>query len=190
MMKIPPSACNKLVSRRILNNNKVLFQEGLLYEDILWNYSLFQYVDNMIITNITTYYYEDNPTSTVNTTVRNPNIVAHSFCYICKEMLSKTNPYLGIKKLLYVYNILIKAVFVNIQYTCNEVVKNEIDQTKKQLSFITLKYGRLILFIFFLGMYYPVNLLFKLSLIRQFYHRISMIICRMETFFDNIFFRK
>lgn len=189
-MKIPPSACNKLVRRYILDDNKVFFQEGLLYEDMLWNYALYQIVDNMIIINVKTYYYEDNPTSTVNTTVRKPNLVAHSFCYICTEMLSNLKSYLVTENLLYIYNILLKAIFVSNQYQCNEAVISEIHQAKKQLSIITLKSGRLLLFLFFLGMFYPANLLFNLHFFRRIFHRISMIICKIETFFDTIFFRK
>ncbi len=188
-MKIPPSACNKLVRRYILDDNRVFFQEGLLYEDMLWNYSLYQYVDVMIIINVTTYYYEDNPTSTVNTTVNKPNLVAHSFCYICKEMLSQLKPYLVTENLLYIYNVLLKAVFVSNQYSCNEGVISEIHQTQMQLSFITLKKGRLFLFLFFLGMFYPANLLFNLHFFRRLYHRSSMIICKTEKIFDTLFFR-
>lgn len=50
-------ACNKLVKREFLLNNKLLFSEGLLHEDELWSFELALYSNSMVVFPEYTYNY-------------------------------------------------------------------------------------------------------------------------------------
>ena len=49
-----------------LINNNILFQEGILDEDLLWSYLVFLRAKGVVVPQVT-YIYEDNPGSIMNT---------------------------------------------------------------------------------------------------------------------------
>lgn len=51
------SACDKIVKKDILVTNNILFDEGLLSEDIDWSLRLYQHVKNIVISNNDVYAY-------------------------------------------------------------------------------------------------------------------------------------
>lgn len=59
---------NKFVNRDFVINNNILFEKGLISEDILWSYLLFRQAKRIIIIPEVTYIYRnDNPQSITNT---------------------------------------------------------------------------------------------------------------------------
>lgn len=58
---IPVTPWNKLVSRELILDNNIYFEEGLIHEDELWNFFLSKYVHSIAFCKINTYLYIDNP---------------------------------------------------------------------------------------------------------------------------------
>ena len=188
-MKIPNSACNRLIRHDILKKNQLLFTEKLLYEDILWNYNLFLAIHSVVIVSDVTYIYEDNQNSIVNTTVKRPNDVANSFCYISGEIVSHLSPCLKSNCLMYAFTVLLKAVDVLSRFQCEDSVITQIKDVKAQLMKTTLKSGRFVLASFFMLMYKPFCNLLLYDFIRNNYHRLSILVTRTETVFDKLLCR-
>ena len=56
-MKIPNSACNRLIRREVLERNQIRFTEGMLYEDLFWNYQFFLVIRYIVLLPDITYTY-------------------------------------------------------------------------------------------------------------------------------------
>jgi len=52
-----PMACNKLISRNFINENKLYFYEGIFHEDLLWSFMLARYAKSMAVDTHKTYTY-------------------------------------------------------------------------------------------------------------------------------------
>ena len=185
-MKIPNSACNRLIRREVLQRNQLRFTEGMLYEDLFWNYQFFLVIRSIVLLPDVTYVYEDNEGSIVNTTISRPNVVAESFCHITDFILSHLPPCLHSDALMYAFTILLKAIDVELRYPCSDDVKRHIKSTKTLLMTRALRSGRLLLLAFFLLMYKPFCHLLTRAFMRSNYHRLSMLTIRMENVFDRI----
>ena len=188
-MKIPNSACNRLIRREVLQRNQMRFTEGMLYEDLFWNYQFFLVIHYIVLLPDVTYIYEDNEGSIVNTTISRPNVVAESFCHITDEILSHMPPCLHTNALMYAITILLKAIDVQILYDCNADVEQHIRRSRKQLMATTLRSGRLLSALFALLMYKPFSYLLQRAFMRRNYHRMSMMTTRIENVVDKVFSR-
>ena len=189
-MKIPTSACNRLIRRELLLHNKLRFAEGQLYEDMLWNYQLFLVTHFVVLIPDVTYIYEDNAGSIVNTTISRPNVVAESFCHITDVILSNMPPCLYSNALMYAFTVLLKAIDVQLCYTCNLDVKKHIRYSRAKLMSKTFYSGRLLLSSFFLMMYRPFCYLLLHSFMRRSFHRLSMLTIHVENLVDRVICRK
>lgn len=56
-------AWNKLVSRPLVLQHKLYFQEGIVHEDDLWSFKLACMAQSMYVVGETTYYYSMQPDS-------------------------------------------------------------------------------------------------------------------------------
>ena len=86
--RIPCLAWNTLISRDLIEKNHLLFQPGLIYEDILWSFNLFKVTNTFLFIPDITLYYEVNPKSIVNANQREDVRQIKSRLYILKEFLS------------------------------------------------------------------------------------------------------
>lgn len=57
----PIASWNKLVSRKFILSNNLFFKEGIVHEDLLWNFYIAKYLKNLCILPENTYYYRHNP---------------------------------------------------------------------------------------------------------------------------------
>lgn len=62
-LKIPESACIKLVKRDLILKNNLFFKEGWIQEDTLWSYNLHDFIDSIAFCDAPLYYYRKNPNS-------------------------------------------------------------------------------------------------------------------------------
>lgn len=58
--KLPWNAVNRIIRKDFLLNHNLLFKEGILSEDLLWNFTLLPYVKKVAIIDKTTYFYHVN----------------------------------------------------------------------------------------------------------------------------------
>lgn len=75
-LRIPESACNRLVRRELLIENNLLFQEGWIQEDTLWSFSLHDYVRSIAFCFEPTYYYRKNTNSIMHSSGREKEALA------------------------------------------------------------------------------------------------------------------
>lgn len=92
--KLPVCAWNKLVSRKIVFENNIYFREGLLNEDVLFDYYLAKYVKAMSICFVPSYYYlrrDDGINITISTKndryfIDIANEILDTMDEVCKEV--------------------------------------------------------------------------------------------------------
>lgn len=131
------SACDKIVRRDLLINNKIFFNENIVGEDIDWSLNLYMYIESMAVFNETLYCYRQSRNNSVTNVISSRNV--DSLLYILKKWIyfdynnSKIkNVYLNY--LAYQYLILISCIN---EKNCDEYHNNEI----KKLRFI-LNYSK------------------------------------------------
>ena len=63
--QFPVTAWNKLIKRSFIQQNKLSFIEGILYEDTPWTFYLLKYITNAYFMSDVTYYHKIRPNSIV-----------------------------------------------------------------------------------------------------------------------------
>lgn len=61
--KMRSSSCNKLLRRSFIVEHQLFFKEGIIYEDTLWAYYLFNCLNKICIVTVITHYYLSRPGS-------------------------------------------------------------------------------------------------------------------------------
>jgi len=112
---------NKCIRRDILLANKILFPEGIIYEDEWWSYRLMSCVSSVLLLPQITYYYEVNDQSIVNTsfTEEKRNHVVASYLTLVRLLMDNppASKLLIADYLLFQGNILARAFDV-LSYGC------------------------------------------------------------------------
>lgn len=88
---IPVTAWNRLVKKDFLLEHQLLFREGILHEDELWNFMLAQEVKHMAFCKHDTYFYRIRPQS-IMTGFRDKDVHAMACLPVWKEMLEHFTP--------------------------------------------------------------------------------------------------
>lgn len=88
---IPVTAWNRLVKKDFLLEHKLLFREGILHEDELWNFMLAQKVRYIAFCKHDTYFYRTRPQS-IMTGFRDKDVHAMACLPVWKEMLEHFTP--------------------------------------------------------------------------------------------------
>lgn len=60
---IYPMAWNRLVRKQFITRYNLFFEEGLIHEDTLWNFTLLKYINNVVTVKKETYIYKVRPNS-------------------------------------------------------------------------------------------------------------------------------
>lgn len=69
-LQIPESACNRLIRRNIIIDNKLFFKEGWIQEDTLWTYRLHNYIHSIAFCFVPSYFYAYNSESIMHSSGR------------------------------------------------------------------------------------------------------------------------
>lgn len=78
------SACNKLYKKSFIEKYSLIFQEGLLHEDILWSYAIVMRAKRAAWVDATTYVYKIHPNSI--TTHKNNSRKIGSLLFILRQI--------------------------------------------------------------------------------------------------------
>lgn len=96
-LKIPDSACNRLVKRDIIIRNDLFFVEGYLQEDTIWIYQLHKYISSIAFCFKYSYWYRYNQESIMRgmSNLREAKSFARLFNYVLDDLLKcdKIEPY-------------------------------------------------------------------------------------------------
>ena len=80
-------AWNCLILKKVIDENRLLFKEGLLQEDMLWSSQLFSYVNCFVFVPKITLFYEFNPNSTMAELVADETRHLPHQLYIINELI-------------------------------------------------------------------------------------------------------
>jgi len=102
--QIPINACNKLIKRSFIIENKLYFREGILYEDRHWDFFIAKKIRTMAFTNYFCYIYYDNPNSIMGS---NNNLRSlQSWLIIIRDMLENVDIEIQGEERKYIYSLL------------------------------------------------------------------------------------
>ena len=174
-------AWNKLIRRSFLLDNEVFFIDGILYEDIPWNYHLFSHLKSILLLPKETYVYEYNQSSIVNTSfsAEKADKVLRSYTMICHYLLD--NPpspdryarNMAVDHLLYVMNWQMIGVDILSKCPVSDEAAHDFRAVRLRLLSRTLCYGRIFLSCFVLLLFPPLCHLQKLGLFRRHYYELE-----------------
>ena len=189
-------AWNKLIRRKILMDHKILFVEGILYEDQLWSYELFLYLSFVLLLPKVTYINENNPSSIVNTTFtqERADLVIRSHTICINKMLNnppvleKYQKNLVVDYLLFMMNILMTGVDLLNRFSVHDDTAKAFQIVRQRVLTRSIKYGRLFLCVFILLLFSPFCYVQRIHFFRCHYYHIEMVlskICHMTDFLHN-----
>ena len=192
--KIYLYAWNKLIKRDVLMRYHIFFEEGILYEDQCWSYLLFSKVSSILLLSQVTYVYEYNPNSIVHTTftIGNADKAVWSYTISINKMLNcPPNPMsfknnLTVDYLLFMANFLMNGVDVLSRFEISKEIAHAFRSVRLRLLSRSMKYGRLILFCFFLLLFPPLTHLQKLRVFRHHYYDLESVVNRRAHLTDII----
>ncbi len=172
---------NRLLRRQFVLDHKLFFQEGTIFEDVIWGYHLFHEVREVVLIPESTYVYEYNPASVMHSTREKSIATIRSFVSFCNEMLDQ--PYdddLYVAHRLYVFNIMMKAIDTRMQASVTPEVSRSLDALRSRLWNDALHHRQVLLVLFFSTAYPPFNLLLRTSLFRRHFDGICHFILRQS----------
>lgn len=172
---------NKLIRRSIIVNNNILFDVGLLYEDVIWTYRLYSSVSSILIIPELTYLYENNPFSIVHTYAVHSDQLLWSFVDISDYLINNPPVFDGkqillTEHLLFVNHWMLKALDIKEQYGSTLKICNKMDEVKWKLLWLTISHCRPVMALFFLTMFKPFSLLIKMRFFRSNVYRMNKIV--------------
>lgn len=85
--KYPGSACTKLIRRKLVIENNLVFKKGLLSEDIDWTIALLKAAENFAYCDVDYYYYRQDRAGSITNTANIKNV--ESLLYIVKKWADK-----------------------------------------------------------------------------------------------------
>lgn len=127
---IEPSVCNRLFSKNIIDENKLLFvsERKLISEDIVWDVDYFKFSEHAVVTPSTLYYYRYTPGS-LTTTYKKDRF--KKCLYFYNYMVSKAK-----KENIYIeaQNRLKKQFFINLRECISQEKVNSFSVAKKHIK--------------------------------------------------------
>lgn len=179
--QINRNAWNKLIRRSFVTENDMLFDVGLLYEDVTWTYKLYSCTSSILIIPELTYVYENNPASIIHTPEVRSNQLIWSLSYISDSILKhppmiKGKKVLFVTHCLFVYHWILIALDVYEKYGATKEIVRYFDSVRRTLLKNAICHMRPLLILYFLCMFAPFNLLMKFRKFRSFYFRMNSIV--------------
>lgn len=186
-------AWNKLIRRSLLDgDNGVRFIEGILYEDQSWSFELFTRLSTVLLLPRTTYVYDYNQQSIVNTTFSEgkASLVLKSYTVSTCYMLD--NPpdgrafriNIAADYLLFMAGFLMNGVDVCSQQSVTARAAQDFHAVKLRLLRRSLRYGRLLVAVFLLLLFRPLSYVQKWRTFRHHYHELEAGVNRLAHLAD------
>lgn len=180
--KIYLYAWNKLIRRTLLIDNNILFISGILYEDQAWSYHLFSCAHSVLLLPQVTYVYENNPQSIVNTTFTSERVEWTVRSYAVSTTYILDNPpdshryerNMTVDYLLFMGYFLMNGIDLESKFSMSSDVVYEFRLVRSRLMHRSLRYGRLLLSLFFVLLFTPMCYIQRLRWFRSHYDRIEL----------------
>jgi hypothetical protein len=187
-------AWNKLIRRSVLTENKVTFIEGILYEDQSWSYHLFSVVSSVLLLPQVTYMYEWNDSSIVHAqlTLERVDKIVNSYIISTRWLLQHhpiAQQYAGnmaVDYLLFIANYLQNAIDIAQRNKVSPDVLRHLRTVKTALLLRSLRYGRMLVTLFLLTLFWPLRLLQWLFNYRHHYYETEWVVNRLAHLADPL----
>ena len=179
--KLPLMAWNKLLNRNFLIDNSLYFEEGLLFEDILWSYRLFSNLDSLVVIPDIIYYYEDIPTSIMRTISKRADHAMCSFVETGNKLYE--SPFCDLYALhkLFIFRLVaIKATDLYIHSNLPTKTKKMFQVFRHRLMADVIHHRQFLLSAFFLLMYSPFCHFLKFAFFRHHFDQIYRLVMRLS----------
>ena len=179
--QINRNAWSKLIRRSFVTDNNILFDIGLLYEDVTWTYKLYSCTSSILIIPELTYVYENNPTSIIHTPAERSNQLIWSFAFIADSLL-KHPPVIQGKKAFFVAHHLFVSHWVLIaldlfdKYGANSDTTHYLCSVKWTLMKDSICHVRPLMALYFMVLFNPVHHLLKWKVFRSNLYRMNRIV--------------
>ena len=178
-------AWNKLIRRSIIIANDLFFDNGLLYEDVIWTYKLSSIVSSVLIVPELTYIYEYNLSSIIHTHAERANKIVWSFVYI-SNFIFNNPPIIDGKKefftehCLFVNHWMLYAIDNYEKYGAEKLTCSTLNNLKRKLFWTSICHLRLVMALYFLTMFRPFCWLLKVKAYRAHIDRIIQIVYKLS----------
>lgn len=169
------SAWNKLIRRDLLLKYGLVFESGIIMEDLLWSYLVFLHAREVLVLPQITYYYENNPNSIMNTFEKNVTRVINSFIIVIDRILNNPPKRSFVDYYMYIFYILIRVVDVfEIHKTEKTVaIYNESINNIRNICLNQVLYKQYYFcYLFFLTSRFPYNRILRCWCYRRFFNKI------------------
>ena len=182
---------NKLIRRSFILEHELFFEEGIIYEDILWTYRMMPYLSSALLVPGLMYLYEYNPSSIIHTTPQKADLMISSFIFVC-DYLQKNPPKddskngLLIAHRIFLYHWMTVLLEAQSRFGVSKEVSRKISQIKKNMLIDAIKRGRVLLSLFLLTLFAPFTKLLKFSFYRSNLNRIEKAAYLLLNFVEKV----
>lgn len=180
VQKLSLHAWNKLVRRELVLDNALYFVEGMIYEDCWWSYRLFEALTEVVLIPDVVYAYIDNPTSILNTIPARAEQAVRSYVFTCNKLLDRPYDDLFAKHSLFVFLLVIRAVFIYNHNSVSDSLKKEFFSLRWRLMKRMLKSIHLLFAAYFMLMFYPFRLFVNYSFLRHRFGQLHSLVTRIS----------
>jgi len=176
---------NKLLKRPVGDNQYLLFDAGVIYEDIYWMYRIVSHVSSILVSPRLTYIYEYNPKSIIHTIAKRSTNLIQSLAFTCKQILENP-PTVNGKRVhftahrLFILHWMLFTIDARDKYGIDKQTDDTIETIKRQLLWGAVKRGRVLLSAYLLILFFPFNRLLRFRLVRSNVDRINKIVYRLS----------
>ena len=183
--QIDRHAWNKLIRRSIIIANDLFFDNGLLYEDVIWTYKLSSRVSSVLIVPELTYMYEYNPSSIIHTHAERANKIVWSLVYI-SNFIFNNPPIIDGKKefftehCLFVNHWMLYAIDNYEKYGAEKLTCSTLNNLKRKMFWTSICHLRPVMALYFLTMFRPFCWLLKVKAYRAHIDRIIQIVYKLS----------
>jgi len=183
--QINRNAWNKLIRHSFVTENNMLFDVGLLYEDVTWTYKLFSRVSSILIIPEITYLYENNPNSILHTPAERSDQMIWSLIIIADSLL-KHQPVIHGKKTffaahrLFVGHWVLKALDLYDKYGASADTTTYLHSFRRILMKDAICHVHPLLVLYFLVLFPPIRLFLKCRLFRRCHYLLNRIINKLS----------
>lgn len=171
----PVTAWNKLIKREFIVKNDLYFDEGILFEDVLWSYRASKFMKSYVYIPYNTYFYESNPNSIMNNVNRNLDIPAKSWFYIIDYLMEHIDPQFYTETCLYIEDLYFMVLDrFNQNSAVHKDVIEQLERSKKKYQQYAKKSWGLYVYSFFL--FKPLSNFLKYKFFRDNQYKLKKLV--------------
>ena len=165
---------NKLIKRNFLIKNKIIFEKGIIDEDLLWSYFVFLHANRILVLPKITYIYEDNPKSIMNTQSQRVASIIESRIIICNQIIENPPKRITSEYYMFIFYVLLRAIDLYVHSGgAFSYLKNDLFHLRDHLLKMVRKERYYVLYLFFMISKKPLYYVMSSGLFRRYYDKIA-----------------